>query len=137
MKNESLPIGHKTPSSSEFSLPEPIRPIREWQQKFERYLLLIGRKASHERYSRALERFLGKHPEKKFAHQFLRPAINQYVVDRLAEGASIATVRVELSAILAFFQFMLDMQAADVLLNPARGVKVPRKSPQRYFDKPD
>jgi len=36
-------------------------------------------------------------------------------------------VRVELFAIRAFFQFIVDMQAADVLLNPAPGVKVPRQ----------
>jgi hypothetical protein len=37
---------------------------------------------------------------------------------RLAEGASVATVRLELSAVRGLFQFMLDMRAADVMFNP-------------------
>ena len=74
-----------------------------------------------------MERFLGKHPGKTYGHQFLRPAINQYVETRLAESASVATVRLEMSAVRGLFQFMLDMGAADAFFNPARGVKV-RKS---------
>jgi site-specific recombinase XerC len=88
-------------------------------------LALIGRKATRERYARALDRFLEKHPGKTYAHQFLRPSINDYVETRLKEGASVATVRLELSAIRGLFQFMLDMGAADVFFNPARGVRVP------------
>ena len=102
---------------------KPI-PIRDWQQKYERYLFLIGREATQERYARALERFLGKHPGKTYAHQFLRPVINQYVETRLAEGASVATVRLEMSAVRGLFQFMLEMGAADVFFNPAKGVRV-------------
>lgn len=50
--------------------------------------------------------------------------INDYVETRLVEGASVATVRLELSAIRGLFQFMLDMEAADVMFNPAKGVKL-------------
>ena len=100
------------------------QPIRDWQQRYEHYLSLVGRKATLERYARALERFLGKHQSKTYPHQFLRPVINDYVETRLAEGASVATVRVELSAIRGLFQFMLDMRASDVMFNPAKGVKV-------------
>lgn len=109
-------------------VPQPL-PIREWQQKSENYLGLIGRKATQQRYARALERFLGKHPGKTYAHQFLRPVINDYVETRLAEGASVATVRLELSAVRGLFQFMLDMRAADVMFNPAKGVKVRKPTP--------
>ena len=117
-------IGPKTPSSIQpLDRDKPI-PIREWQQKYERYLFLIGRKATQERYARALERFLGKHPGKTYAHQFLRPVINQYVETRLGEGASVATVRLELSAVRGLFQFALDMGAADVMFNPAKSVRV-------------
>lgn len=90
---------------------------------------MIGRQATQERYARALERFLGKHPGKTYAHQFLRPVINQYVESRLAEGASVATVRLEMSAVRGLFQFMLDMGAADVMFNPASRVKVNRMRP--------
>jgi len=117
-------IGPKIPSSIAIPEHDKAIPIRDWQQKYERYLFLIGRKATQERYARALEHFLGKHPGKTYAHQFLRPVINQYVENRLAECASVATVRLEMSAIRGLFQFMLDMGAADVMFNPANGVRV-------------
>jgi len=119
-------IGPKTPSSI-----EPIA-IRQWLQKYERYLILVGREATGERYGRALERFLGTYPGKTYAHEFLRPVINEYVENRLAEGASVATVRLELSAIRGLFQFMLDMGALDLMFNPAKNVKVvpKRRSPE-------
>jgi len=123
-KANSQNIGLKTPSSIEPIDPDKPKPIREWQQRYERYLGLIGRKATRERYARALERFLGKHPGRTYPHQFLRPVINDYVETRLKEGASVATVRLELSAIRGLFQFMLDMGAPDVMFNPARNVKV-------------
>ena len=59
-----------------------------------------------------------------YGHQFLRPVINDYVQTRLGEGASFATVRLELSAIRGLFQFATDMGASDVFFNPAKGVKV-------------
>ena len=120
-------IGLKTPSSIEFLDQDKPQPIRDWQQKYERYLFLIGRKATQERYARALERFLGKHPTKTYPHQFLRPLINDYVETRLGECASVATVRLELSAIRGLFQFMADMGAVDVMFNPAKGVKVKKR----------
>jgi hypothetical protein len=117
-------IGHKTPSPIEpFDRNKP-QPIRYWQQRYEKYLGLIGRKATQERYARALERFLGKYPGKTYPHQFLRPVINDYVETRLAEGGSVATVRLEMSAIRGLFQFMLDMNAPDVFFNPAKEVRV-------------
>ena len=122
-------IGHKTPSGIEPLDQDKPQPIRDWQQKYERYLFLIGRKAIKERYARALERFLGAHRGKTYPHQFLRPVINDYVETRLAEGASIATVRLELSAVRGLFQFILDMNAPDVMFNPAKGVKVKTSNP--------
>jgi site-specific recombinase XerD len=117
-------IGPKTPSSTPPLDPDTPLPIREWQQKYERYLGLIGKNETRKRYARAIERFLGKHPGKTYAHQFLRPVINSYVETRLAEGASVATVRLELSAVRGLFQFALDMGASDVMFNPAKNVRV-------------
>jgi integrase len=119
-------IGPKTPSSIQPIDPDRPLPIREWQQKYENYLDLIGKKATRERYARALERFLARHPGLTYGHQFLRPVINDYVETRLAEGASVATVRLELSAVRGLFVFMMNMGAADVMFNAARGVKVQR-----------
>jgi site-specific recombinase XerC len=117
-------IGPKTPSTIQPLDKDKPQPIRDWQQKYERYLFLIGRKATQERYARALERFLGKYPSKTYPHQYLRPVFNDYVETRLAEGASVATVRLELSAVRGLFQFMLDMGAADLMFNPTKGVRV-------------
>jgi site-specific recombinase XerD len=118
-------IGHRTPSTIPLDPDKPL-PIREWQQKYERYLDLVGRKETRRRYARALDRFLAKHPDRVYGHQFLRPVINSYVETRLAEGASVATVRLEISAVRGLFQFALDMGAADVMFNPAKNVKVPK-----------
>lgn len=125
-------IGRKTPSAIPPLDRDKIQPIRYRQERYERYLESIGRKQTRKRYARALERFLGKHPERVYAHQFLRPVINSYVESRLAEGASVATVRLELSAIRGLFQFALDMGAVDVMLNPAKNVKMKTtKTPSR------
>jgi site-specific recombinase XerD len=50
--------------------------------------------------------------------------IYDYVQSRLAEGASVSTVRLELSAIRGLFQFAMDVGASDVMFNAARNVKV-------------
>jgi hypothetical protein len=92
MNNPAISIGHNTPSGIEVPPPDTSQPIRYWQQKFEHHLQLMGRKATRERYARALERFLGKYPGKVYPHDFLRPVINDYVQTRLAEGASIASI---------------------------------------------
>jgi site-specific recombinase XerD len=84
----------------------------------------MGRKATRERYARALERFLGKYPGKVYPHDFLRPVINDYVQSRFAEGASVGTIRVEVSAIRGFWRFMRDVEAFGVFFNVATGVKV-------------
>jgi site-specific recombinase XerC len=124
MNHQPSSIGPKTPSIIEPLDKDKPQPIRDWQQRYERYLFLTGRKATQERYARALQRFLDKHRGLTYPHLFLRPVINDYVETRLGEGASVATVRLELSAIRGLFQFMLEMGAPDVMFNPAKGVKV-------------
>lgn len=112
------------PSTTQPIDPDKPLPIREWQARYERYLELIGRQETRKRYARALDRFFGKHPKKTFGHEFLRPVINDYVEHRLAEGASVATVRLELSAIRGLFEFMLEMKGFGIFFNPAKNVRV-------------
>jgi hypothetical protein len=66
--------------------PEPGKPlpIREWQQRYERYLDLIGRK---EMLRGALEIYFGKHKDKTFGPWFLRSFISTSVETRLGNGA--------------------------------------------------
>src|SRR5437763_2217022 len=96
-------IGLKTRSNISTVDRSNPEPIRVWQQRYERHLFLTGRKTTQERYARALEKFLGKHKDRIYPHEFLRPRINDYVQTRFEEGASIATVRLELSAIRSFW----------------------------------
>jgi site-specific recombinase XerD len=50
--------------------------------------------------------------------------IIDYVQARLAEGASVSTVRLEMAAVRGLFAFMISMGAVDVMFNPAKNVKV-------------
>jgi site-specific recombinase XerC len=107
--------------------PEKPETIYSWQVQFEQYLLLSGRKGTGERYGRALETFRARFPKKVYPHEWFRSEINKYVVDRLEEGAAVSTVRLELSAIRALWDFMEKMDATDVLFNPAANIKIPRQ----------
>ena len=76
------------------------------------------------------------HESSSERYEFLRPVIIDYVESRLAEGASVATVRLEMSAVRGLFQFALDMGASDVMINPAKNVKVrkPKTGVQGGFE---
>ena len=63
--------------------------------------------------------------------------INDYVESRLAEGASVATVRLELSAVRGLFQFALDMKAADVMFNPAKNVELEKPKGNQAANRAD
>src|SRR5215469_13237730 len=63
-------------------------------------------------------------PGKEYGYQFLRPVVIDFVQSRLAEGAAVSTVRLEMAAIRGLFDFMISMGAYDVMLNPAKNVKV-------------
>lgn len=127
MKTKLAVIGRKTPSATCNSpvsppLPAPTN-IYRLGGLWETYMFKTKPWSSYERYGRALSRFLEAFPGRRDINSFVRPEIIDWVNARLAEGASVATVRTELAAIRSFFQFCVDMQVA--MLNPARGVKVP------------
>ena len=118
-------IDPNTPYQAQVPRPDKPQPIRYWQQKWEQCLPLLGKsRETQRRYARALEKFLARNGGKAYAHDFFRAHINDYVKRRLDEGAAVSTVRLEISAIRSFWQFMEDMGA--VLLNPVRGLKVNR-----------
>jgi hypothetical protein len=60
--------------------------------------------------------------------------VNDYVQTRLAEGASVATIRVELSAIRGFWKFMGDVEAFGVFFNVAAGLKVRNRKDHGKID---
>jgi len=125
MKTNRADIGHKSRRES-FTSPQ-IAPatasLYKLAGQWEGFLFRERRWKTYERYGRALSRFLRAFPGRKDVNSFARPEIIDWVNARLAEGASVATVRTELAAIRSFFQFCVDMQVA--MLNPARGVTVP------------
>ena len=121
-------------SISERGKPEPIR---LWQQRFERYLFLTGRTGTCRRYARVLDKFLRKYPNKKYPYEFLRPLIDDYVQTRFAEGASVNTVRLELSAIRSFWKFMVDLEAFGVFFVIASGVRAVHAKPSAQRLCPD
>jgi hypothetical protein len=130
-KNSPFNIGPKTPSTYHPDDPQNPPPIKEWQQRFENYLSSIDRKSTRNRYSRALDRFLGASPGRKYPHQYLRPEINSYVKKRFDEGASLATIRTEMSAIKGLFGFMYAMGCVDLMFDPTVNVKVCRPEKHR------
>jgi hypothetical protein len=84
----------------------------------------MGRGATRERYARALERFWASIPEKSIPMTSSGPQSTIYVQTRFADGASVATIRLEFTAIRGFGEFMADVQAFRVFFNVAKGIKV-------------
>lgn len=102
--------------------------IRHQLGAYERYLVLIGRKSTSRKYGKCIEKFLALHPERKEPGLFDRCHIEDFKVQRIQQGASKATIRVELSAVRNFFQWMLDMQVEGLFYNPAKNVTISLKS---------
>lgn len=133
MKTNPANIGHKsrqeTPASPSANAPTSIYRLGGL---WETYMFKTKPWKTYERYGRALSRFLEAFPGRKDINSFVRPEIIDWVNARLAEGASVATVRTELAAVRSFFQFCVDMQVA--IINPARGVKVPNTQKSQLSD---
>jgi len=124
MNNQSQYIGPKTPSTIDPKPQTKPEPMNDWQERYECFLLQNAKRSTYRRYARALDRFLNMNRDKEFAYQFLRPTIIDFVQSRLAEGAAVSTVRLEMAAIRGLFDFMIAMGAYDLMLNPAKNVKV-------------
>src|SRR5438067_292038 len=84
--------------------------IRHQLGAYERCLVLIGRMSTSRRYGKCIEKFLALHPDRKEPGLFDRCHIEDFKAQRIQQGASKPTIRVELSAVRNFFQWMLDMQ---------------------------
>ena len=104
--------------------------MSDWQERYECFLLLNAKRSTFRRYARALDRFFDMNRDKVYGYQFLRPTIIDYVQARLAEGASVATVRLEMAAVRGLFAYMIQMGAVDVMFNPAKNVKVKKSKSQ-------
>ena len=118
------------PSSSQSS-DEEFK-ITFWCGKFETHLFVNAPKATYERYSRAISKFITHFPQKRFTYQFLRADFEDYKNARLREGASGKTVGIELCILRGFWRWMIAMDSPGVMINPVVGVKV--KLPKRGQD---
>jgi site-specific recombinase XerD len=105
--------------------------ITHWAGKYEGYLFQTSRPATYERYSRALSKFVSHFPQKRFTYEFLRSDLEDYKQARLKDGASATTINIELSILRGFWRWMLRMNADGVMINPARGVRVPIPSKKK------
>jgi hypothetical protein len=124
VKNQSQNIGPKTSSAIQPKPQTKPEPMKDWQERFECFLLLNAKRSTFRRYARAMDRFFKMNQGNTYGYQFLRPVIIDYAQARLAEGASVSTVRLQMSAVRGLFDFMIAMNAFDVIINPARNVKV-------------
>lgn len=111
--------------------------MSDWQERYECFLLLNAKRSTFRRYARALDRFFDMNRGKVYGYQFLRPVIIDYVQARLAEGASVSTVRLEMAAVRGLFAYMISMGAVDVMFNPAANVKVRRVPLPQNPDRPN
>jgi site-specific recombinase XerC len=105
--------------------------IAFWMMKYESFLFSTRPYSTYERYTRALDRLFACFPAKRFLHQFLRADMETFKTKRLEQGASPKTVNIELSIIRSLWDFLLKAEADGVLLNPARGVRVPMPSKKK------
>lgn len=92
--------------------------IRRYLGEFEAWLLGYGRGKTMVNYDKAIERFLGMFPRKHHPRQFDRMDVCDYKKSRLDAGCSETTVRGELSAIRAFWNWMIRERGLK-LVNPA------------------
>lgn len=128
MKTNLADIGHKSRQVS-LTSPQtapPAASLYKLAGQWEGFLFRERCWKTYERYGRALSRFLEAFPGRRDVNSFVRPEIIDWVNARLAEGASLATIRTELAAVRSFFQFCVDMKVA--MINPAKGIKVTRNS---------
>jgi site-specific recombinase XerC len=114
------------PNPNSTSALKGIEPIKYWQQKWKQYMLLTEvAYSTRDRYSRAVQAFLDQFKDKPYPHSILRPHVIDYRDSRLKQGLRASTVRLELTAVRSFWDWMMRMQVVDAFFNPAAGVKVP------------
>jgi len=82
------------------------------------------------RVQRDATKLFAHFPEKRFLHEIRRADLEDCKQQRLKE-VSPKTVNIELSCIRSFFDFLLQMEADGVFINPARGVRVKMPSKRR------
>src|SRR3981081_595057 len=104
MKNQQSPNSTSAITPPSESPSDQNFRITHWPGLYEGFLFLNSPPSTYERYSRALSKFYGPFPDKRFPYEFLRPDIETYKAQRLEKGASATTVNIELSILRGFWR---------------------------------
>lgn len=95
--------------------------IREYQAKYEAYVLLTTCRATSVRYSKALSTFFDRFTDKTNPSEFTRVDIEDYKLYRLRDRVSGKTINYELQVVRSFWNWMLRMEV--VTYSPLSTVK--------------
>ena len=95
-----------------------MEPIRRYLGEFEAWLLSYGRPSTMRNYDYAIERLLKFFPRKTHPRQFDRMDVQDYLAARRASGVTEGTVKIDVVAIRAFWNWMIRERGLR-LSNPA------------------
>jgi integrase len=96
--------------------------LQQWRAKFLNFLRLVGANSTAIRYDQALTQFFLKNQHALRPEDVLRHMVEDYKVLRRREGASNATINIELSAGKSFYDFIARMSETPVI-NPFTGTR--------------
>jgi integrase len=96
--------------------------IKDWQAKYENFVLNTTSRATAVRYSVALSNFFHRFPEKKKPENFFRLDIEDYKILRKRDGISPRTINYEVGVVRSFWNWLIEM-SGQPYLNPASRVK--------------
>lgn len=91
------------------------------QARYESYVSSTASPQTRDRYAKSLNAFFSYFPEKTDTREFSRSDIEDYKAYRRKAGVSATTVNYDVQIVRAFWNWMVDMEAATY--NPASSVK--------------
>lgn len=105
--------------------------IHAMQVKFENYVTMTASRKTAQRYSKALEDFLGRFRDKKSPTDFTRADVEDYIIQRRRDGLSPRTINYNLQIARAFWNYMIDLEVTP--WNPFSKVKrLKETEPERH-----
>jgi site-specific recombinase XerD len=96
--------------------------IMQYQAQWERYVASTASESTSAVYSRGLQKFLERFPEKGEPSQFSRMDVMDFRAARRKAGISARQTNYEVQVVGRFFRWLIDMGV--VAYNPAQGIKM-------------
>jgi site-specific recombinase XerD len=87
--------------------------LKDHQARFEQQIRLTASRITSRRYAFALENFFSLFPKKRKARQFRVLDVQFFVKVREQQGIRPSTVKLELSILRAFWNFLIEQKVAD------------------------